>query len=238
VAQIDFVGQWACGGVVDWGRSHGLQVDIVLADAQSFDPVPVLLEAASYQPDAVGVALPMEAARAIFGMAEKRDLGSKYKWFAASSLYRADFAKGIGRYWDGKIFIEEEFAPLDAHGPDLDNWRKVMDRYGSSDDPRNALSQSGYLAARVATEALLKLNPAEIDRAAVTAAFRGVKGFKSDMLCSAWYVAPGSEHVANHTGNVALVAKGAFETKAKCINLEDPEIADALDLEKQKDLHK
>jgi hypothetical protein len=63
----------------------------------------------------------MEAALAIFGAAAQQDLGSKYKWFAASSLYRADFAKGIGRYWDGKIFIEEEFAPLDARGPDLDN---------------------------------------------------------------------------------------------------------------------
>jgi branched-chain amino acid transport system substrate-binding protein len=192
----------------------------------------------SYQPDAIGVALPMEAALAIFGAAEHNDLGSKFRWFAASSLYRADFARGIGRYWDGKIFIEEEFAPLDARGPDLDNWRKVMDSYGSPNDPRNALSQSGYLAARVATEALLKLDPVKIDRAAVTAAFRGVKGFKSDMLCSAWYVALGSEHVANHTGNVALVAKGGFETKAHCITLEDPEIAHALDLEKQKDLYK
>jgi branched-chain amino acid transport system substrate-binding protein len=155
-----------------------------------------------------------------------------------SSLYRADFAKRVGRYWDGKVFIEHEFAPLDARGPDSDNWRRVMDRYGSPDDPRNAFSQSGYLAARVATEALLNLDPAGTDRADVTAAFRTITGFKSDLLCADWYVGPGSEHVANHTGNVAVVAKGGFVTRAKCINLDDPEIADALDLESQNGLAK
>jgi branched-chain amino acid transport system substrate-binding protein len=238
VAQIDFIGQWACGGVLDWGRGHDVKVDLGLADTVSLEAGSVLLQAASYHPDAIGVALPMEAALAIFDAAQQHDLGSKYKWFGASSLFRAEFAKRIGRYWEGKVFVEEEFAPLDAHGPDLDNWRVVMDRYSSANEPRNAFSQSGYLAARVATEALLRLDPAEIDRAAVTAAFRGIKGFKSDMLCGSWYVGPGSEHLANHAGNVGVVAKGGFETKASCINLEDPEIADALNLESQNGLAK
>ena len=113
-----------------------------------------------------------------------------------------------------------------------------MDKYASADDRRDTFAQGGYLAARAATEALLKLDPAKIDRPAVTAALRGIKGFKSDILCGGWYFGPGAQHVANHAGSVAVIEKGAFVTKASCLELEDPEIADALKLEAEQGLAK
>jgi branched-chain amino acid transport system substrate-binding protein len=182
--------------------------------------------------------LPMEAAVAIYAAAEQQDLGAKYKWFGPSSLYDAGFPKAVGPYWDGKIFVEEELAPLDKASPDSHNWHAVMDKYGSADDRRDTFSQGGYLAARAATEALLKLDPAKIDRDTVTAAFRGIKGFKSDILCDGWYFGPGAQHVANHAGSVAVIKGGGFETVASCLELDDPEIADALKIEREEGLAK
>jgi len=230
------IGQWSCGGLVDWGKTHGVAVDIVLVDLGSVDATSLLLQAASFSADAIVTDLPMEAAVAIYAAAEQQDLGDKYKWFGPSSLYDAGFPKAIGPYWDGKVFVELELAPLDAKGPDSANWRAVMDKHASPDDRRDTFSQGGYLAARAATEALLKLDPAKIDRAAITEAFRNIKGFKSDILCDGWYFGPGAQHVANHAGSVAVVKGGGFETVASCLEIDDPEIADALKIEKEKGL--
>jgi len=232
------IGEWSCGGMIDWGKTHGLKVDIVLVDLHSLDATALLLQAASFNPDAIVTDLPMEAAVAIYSAAEQQDFGAKYKWFGPSSLYDAGFPKAVGAYWDGRIFVEEELAPLDKNAPDSNNWRAVMDKYGSADDRRDTFSQGGYLAARAATERLLKLDPAKIDRTAVTTAFRNIKGFKSDILCSGWYFGPGAQHLANHSGSVAVLTKGGFETKASCLELDDPEIADALKLEKELGLAK
>jgi branched-chain amino acid transport system substrate-binding protein len=232
------IGQWSCGGMVDWGKTHDIKVDIVLVDLGSLDATSLLLQAASFNPDAIVTDLPMEAAVAIYATAEQQDLGAKYKWFGPSSLYDAGFPKAVGPYWDGRIFVEEELAPIDRQSPDANNWHAVMDKYGSADDRRDTFSQGGYLAARAATEALMKLDPAKIDRASAAEAFRNIKGFKSDMLCGGWYFGPGSQHVANHSGSVALVKNGGFETVANCLELEDPEIADAVKIEREQGLAK
>jgi branched-chain amino acid transport system substrate-binding protein len=230
------IGQWSCGGMADWGKTHDLHVDIVLVDLGSLDATSLLLQAASFNPDAIVTNLPMEAAVAIYGAAEQQDLGTKYKWFGPSSLFESGFPKAVGPYWDGRIFVELELAPLEKASPDNNNWRAVMDTYGAAGDRRDTFSQAGYLAARVVTETLLKLDPAKIDRPAVTAALRATKGFKSDILCNDWYFGPGVQHVANHAGSVAVIEKGAFATKAVCLEIDDPEIADALKLEKERAL--
>jgi branched-chain amino acid transport system substrate-binding protein len=72
---------------------------------------------------------------------------------------------------------------------------------------------------------LLKLDPAKIDRAAVTQALSHVSGVKSDILCSDWYYAKGSKQQnAVHVTRMALLADGVFKTIQDCVATEDPEL--------------
>jgi branched-chain amino acid transport system substrate-binding protein len=111
----------------------------------------------------------------------------------------------------------------------------VLNKYGKPTDQRNTFSQAGYLAAAAATDAMLKLDPAKIDRAAVAEALRNIKSFKTDVSCSPWYYGPGDEHNAVHAGSVAEIKDGDFVTRKSCFQAVDPDLAGIVKMEK--DLH-
>ena len=101
-----------------------------------------------------------------------------------------------------------------------------MNAYADKDAPRDSFAQGGYLAARIVTDTLLKLDPRKIDRASVSAALRKVAGFKSDMLCKSFYVGNGARHNGNSTGPIAQVSGAGFKQVAACTTAQEPELAD------------
>ena len=137
-----------------------------------------------------------------------------------------------GPYWNHRFWTQLEFTPLDGKGPDNQNWIAIMDKYGVKTDPRDTFSQGGYLAAKIATETLLKLDPAKIDRATVSDALRAVKGVKSDIMCSTWYIGNGKRHNANHDGMAAVTDGSAWKTEGNCFAVDDPELVDLIAAEK------
>jgi branched-chain amino acid transport system substrate-binding protein len=222
---IPNVGKWGCDGITDWGKSRGVEVQVMLSDPGSLDATSLVLQAMSGNPDMIEVSFPKEQAVAVFAAAEQQDLGNKVKWGAPTSVYNADFPKAIGPYWDGKVFVELELEPLDKKSPDVENWHAVLDTYATPSDQRDTFSQAGYVAARVFVDTLLKMDPAKIDRQTVTDAIHNIHGFKSDVMCGPWYFGPGDEHNANHAGSVAVVEKGGFVTKQSCFQIDDPDLA-------------
>ena len=88
---------------------------------------------------------------------------------------------------------------------------------------------------RAVIDALLKLDPAKIDRASVAEAFRNIKGLKTDVSCSPWYFGPGDERNAVHAGSVAEIKGDSFVTKRSCFEAVDPDLAGIVKMEK--DLH-
>jgi branched-chain amino acid transport system substrate-binding protein len=82
----------------------------------------------------------------------------------------------------------------------------------------------------VATQALLGIK-GTIDRKAVHDAFKGVKNFRSDMMCGPWYYGPGERHQPNHAGRAAELTTTGFKTIAECYQSKDAELADVLDFE-------
>lgn len=81
---------------------------------------------------------------------------------------------------------------------------------------------------------MLTMDPAKIDRAAVSDALRGMKkGYQSDIACGPWYFGPGSRHNPNHAGSVAVTSAGKWITKQSCFQVEDPDLADVLKTEKE-----
>ena len=232
---IPNVGDWSCGGIEAYGKTVGMEVKTILFDPGSLDATSLILQAMAFQPDAIDFNTPKEAGIPLYAAAEQQDLGGKVYITAPTSHYDASVPKAIGPYWSkgGRVFIQLELEPLDKHGGDVDNWHAVLDKYGKPSDQRNTFSQAGYLAALAATNALLKLDPAKIDRAAVAEAFRNIKGLKTDVSCSPWYFGPGEEHNAVHAGSVAEIKDGVFVTRRACFAVLDPDYADILKMEKE-----
>jgi branched-chain amino acid transport system substrate-binding protein len=229
---IPNVGQWSCEGAVAWVKKQGGDGKVVTFDPGSLDATSVILEAMAFHPDVISVGTPKGLAVPIFAAAEEQGLADKVHFTGPASLYNPDFPHAIGKYWDGKVTVDMELKAADGKTPDMNNWLAVMDKYGKASDPRDTFSQAGYLAARVTAETMLKLDPAKIDRASVTAALRGVTRFESDMFCSPWYIGSGPRHNANHAGPVSLVKDGKLLPKPACIESEDPELDDVHAYEK------
>ena len=154
----------------------------------------------AFKPDVISVSTPKGLAVPIFAAAEEQGLIDKVHWMGPASLYNPTFPPAISKAWDGKVWVDMELNSAEANTPDTINWRAVMDKYSTADIPRDTFAQAGYLAARVVTETLLKMDPAKIDRASVTAALRGVKRFDSDMFCAPFYIGDGPRHNPNHNG--------------------------------------
>ncbi len=234
---IPNVGDWSCDGIAAYGKSVGMEVKTILFDPASMDATSLILQAMAFKPDAIDFNTPKEGGIPLYAAAEQQQLGGKVYLTAPTSHYDESVPKAIGPYWNqpGRVFIELELEPLDKHGGDVDNWHAVLDKYGKPSDQRNTFSQAGYLAALAATNALLKLDPAKIDRASVTEAFRNIKDLKTDVSCSPWYFGPGEEHNAIHAGSVAEIVNGKFVTRKSCFQMIDPDLAGIVKMEK--DLH-
>ena len=229
---IPNVGEWSCTGAVAWIKKQGGDGKIITFDPGSLDATSIVLEAMAFKPDVISVGTPKGLAVPIFAAAEEQGLAGKVHFAGPASLYNPDFPHAIGKYWDGKVTVDMELKAADAGTPDMLNWLAVMDKYGQASDPRDTFSEAGYLAARVTAETLLKMDPAKIDRASVTAALRNVKRFESDMFCSPWYIGSGPRHNANHAGPVSQVKDGKLVPKPVCIESEDPELDDVHAFEK------
>lgn len=225
--------EWLCGGFAAWGKLHGVEVKTYLIDPSSSDYTSALLQAAEWQPDAILLCFTKGGIMQALQAAEDQDLGEKIKFMSLASGYVVGLPKAIGSYWNDRFWTDLEFTPLDATGPDNLNWLAIMDKYGSPNDPRDTFSQGGYLAAKIATDALLKLDPAKIDRSSVADALRATRDFHSDMLCSGWYVGKGARHNANHVGMIAVAHDGDWKAASNCFNVDDPELEDILGQEGQ-----
>jgi branched-chain amino acid transport system substrate-binding protein len=160
--------------------------------------------------------------------AEQQGLNRKIHFASTTPAYNADVPKAIGPVWNNALDVHLEFMPTESNGPDNLNWKAVMAAYADKGAPRDSFAQGGYLAARVVTDALLKLGAnKKLDRATVSAALRQVKGFKSDMLCKPFYVGDVARHNANTSGPIAQVSGAGFkQITAGCLTADEPELAD------------
>lgn len=231
---IPNLGEWACDGIAEWGAAEGIVAEVVTHPIDTADPTSIVLEAASKGPDAIVVIEPLPLGVAILQAAEQQDLAAEIHWMAGTSLYDAAFPELVGPYWDGRFDAQIELATVDSTGPDNLLWLSVLDAYGSADQPRDTFSQSGFLAAKIFTETVLGLAEHELDdRAAVTEALRSITRFDSDLLCGSYYFGPGDEHKSNHAGRVASIVNGAWVQSADCFEVNDPDLADTLALERE-----
>jgi branched-chain amino acid transport system substrate-binding protein len=61
------------------------------------------------------------------------------------------------------------------------------------------------------------MDPAGLDdRAAVTAAIRGIVGYTSDLMCGPYYVGDADFHMPNHAGYMVRIMADGFEVLREC----------------------
>lgn len=223
-------GDWVCGGVEAYGKAAGVPVKSVIFDPGALDGNAIALQIAAAKSEGVVLGMPRGMMLPILTAAEQQDLGKTMKLGLPTSAYHADMPKAVGKYWAGKTVVHMELQPMDQDGPDNANWKAIMTKFGNKNDPRDTFSQAGYLSAKVATQALLGIK-GTIDRKTAYEAFKGVKNFKSDMMCGPWYFGPGERHQPNHAGRAAELTTTGFKTVANCYQSKDAELADVLDFE-------
>ena len=234
---IPNVGEWACGGVKAWGEANGLTVDVQLHDPANPDFPAIVQGAMKNSPDVVLVMEPAGLAIPILKEAEAQGAGDKAHFGGPTSQYIAGWPEKIGSYWNGKFDVQIELNEIGSTGPDNVAWAATMDKYGQSTDPRDTFSQAGWLAAKIFTETLLKMDPAAITRESVYAAIAEVKNFRSDLMCSPWYFGPGERHNANHAGRMVQIdAAGKYTLTQDCQEIPDPELTSVFADEKANSL--
>lgn len=218
-------GGWVCEGIEAWGEANGVEVQSFNGAPDLSDGETIMQQALATDPDAIVV---VEAGPGVSGYLKiAEQLGATVKFYGPTSAYDSAFPEAVGDHWFGKFPAEIEFNTMDSTGADNMLWQAVMAEYGASDAPIDSFSQGGFLSAKIAVDALLTLDPAAIDRAAVTAAFIGVEDYSSDLVCGPWSFGEGEHHNANHTGRIVeLTADGGWAVVKDCFIIPDPEIAD------------
>ncbi len=223
-------GDWVCGGVQSWGDANGVAVSQLIFDPGQLDGNALALQIMASGSEAVVLGMPRGMMLPILTAAEQLDLGRSIKWGAPTSAFHKDMPKAVGPYWHDNFYVHMELEDLDKKAPDTQNWRSVMSNYGQASDPIDSFSQAGYLAAKVATDAMLSIE-GDVTREKVFAAFKGITNVNTDMLCAPWYFGTGDRHQANHMGRVTLLTETGFDIKTDCFRTKDEELADILALE-------
>jgi branched-chain amino acid transport system substrate-binding protein len=168
--------------------------------------------------------------------AQQQDGAANMKWLAPTSFYTVRFPGAIDtKYWNDRYWVNAELAPLDSKGKDNQNWLAVMDAYGSN-ALRDSFSQAGYIAARVAVNAMLTIkNPDDINRHTVTAAIQNAPPYETDILRMPWYWggADLTEHNPNHVTRMVRIHDGEWQNVESCVADADPALASIEALEKK-----
>ncbi len=225
---------YVCHGVEEWGARYGVKVTSIYADPVSPDYTSLVLQIVATGADAVQLMYVDDQGAQILNAVQQQDAGGKTKWTGSGALYTAPFMKAISApYWNSRLWINTEQAPLDSPGKDNQNWRAVMDAYAPN-VVKDVFSQMGYVTARIAEQAMMSIkNPDDINRNTVTAAIQNMAPYDTDIFCAPWYWggADAAIHQGNHVTSVFGYENGEFKQIEGCHADADPGLVPIVALE-------
>jgi branched-chain amino acid transport system substrate-binding protein len=222
---------YTCGGVEAWGKAYGVKVTSIYADPSSPDFSSLALQTLATGLDGVQALFVDDQGAQLLNAAEQQDGAAKMKWTAPTSWYTVRFPGAIDtKYWNDRVWINTELGPLDATGKDNQNWNEVMDAYGPK-VLKDSFSQAGYIAARIAVNAMMTIEKAaDVNRATVTAAVQNMKPYDTDILCAPWYWGgpEATVHQGNHVTRTVTIHDGKFKFVEGCFPVADPDYATSI----------
>jgi branched-chain amino acid transport system substrate-binding protein len=189
-------------GVVDFAQENGLEGVSILEDPPFADPAGFAQRLVQEAGDGGGVVLDYTGPNAVplLQAIEQQGLVDSVIWASSTPPNDPSVAEALGPDWNDKFLINAEFNVLDSGEPDQNHMNEIREQY-APDINSSSFAQMGYLAGRVATDALMGIQ-GDITKESVNEAFRGVKNFVSDIWCQPWYFDSGTG--ANVSNNVDL----------------------------------
>ncbi|MBV8525928.1 MAG: hypothetical protein JOY71_28085 [Acetobacteraceae bacterium] len=149
---------------------------------------------------------------------QKKHLIDAVHWASSTAAYDPSVAPPLSPDWNGKFLVNSEFNVLNSGLPDQNHMEQVRQKY-APDVPSSSFAQMGYLAGRIATDALLSIN-GQITTKSVNKAFRSVTNFASDMLCKPWYYSSTvGANVSNNTDRTVAPYNGTFVQVQPCFEI-------------------
>jgi branched-chain amino acid transport system substrate-binding protein len=211
---------WVCAGVEGYVKSKGVAYSHFTFDQQSADYDSLIQRIVQTGADSTIFLGSPPTIVPFLAAAEHADVGDKLKILAPSPVYFPDLPKAVGPYWNDKFWVDLEWGPTNSGGRDMNNFLAVMKAYNATPD---SLAEGGYLAARIAVQALMSIPADKIDRATVTAALQNVQDFKSDIFCTPWSFGPkdATSRLGNRSGWIAIIHAGNWQVLPGCITLDD-----------------
>jgi branched-chain amino acid transport system substrate-binding protein len=189
-------------GVVDFAEENDLEGVSILEDPPFADPAGFAQRLVQEAGDGGGVVLDYTGPNAVplLQAIEQQGLVDSVIWASSTPPNDPSVAEALGPDWNDKFLINAEFNVLDSGQPDQNHMNEIREQY-APDINSSSFAQMGYLAGRVATDALMGIE-GEITKESVNEAFRGIKNFVSDIWCKPWYFESGTG--ANVSNNVDL----------------------------------
>jgi branched-chain amino acid transport system substrate-binding protein len=174
-------------GVVDFAKQNGMEGISDVETVPIADPAGLAQKLVQLAGNGAGVVLDYTGPTVVplLQAIEQQGLVDKVIWASSTPPNDPSVAKELSSAWNGKFLINAEFNVLDSGQPDQNHMNEVRQKY-RSDIPSSSFAQMGYLAGRVATDALMGIK-GDINKDSVNAAFKAVKNFKSDIFCKPWY---------------------------------------------------
>ena len=154
----------------------------------------------------------------ILQAAAQQGLVDKVTWASSTPLNDTSVPDAIGSDWDGKVFINAELALLDSDGPDMQLYRAVNKKY-SPDNPLGSFGQMGFIAAKMVSDVLQDVPKDDLDKAGINKAIRGIKNYKTDILCKPWYFQDMPVHVPNNTDRTVTPKDGRMTEAEGCTDI-------------------
>jgi branched-chain amino acid transport system substrate-binding protein len=207
-------------GVVEFAEQNGLEGVSILEDAPFSDPPGFAQRLVQEAGDGGAVVLDYTGPNVVplLQAIEQQGLVDSVIWASSTPPNDPSVAQALGEAWNGKFLINAEFNVLDSGMPDQNHMNEIREQYAPNVNS-SSFAQMGYLAGRIATDALLGIE-GEITRESVNEAFRNVKNFVSDIFCKPWYFDSGTgSNVSNNTDLTVVPMDGNMVQTEECFEI-------------------
>jgi branched-chain amino acid transport system substrate-binding protein len=214
-------GQFEIQFAIDYSKSKGIRTTSHLTNVPITDAAGIALRDVQEAGQGGAVVLnftPPEGLK-ILQAAEQQGLINKVQWAWSTPGNDASVAQALSPAWNGtKLGVNAELNLTSANAPDSALYRQVDQKYAPS-IALGSFGQMGFVAADIATKTLLGLSDAQLTQQGVNAAIRGVKNFKTDILCRPWYFGEAQYHVPNNTDRTVSPNNHAMTQTQGCFEI-------------------
>ena len=210
-------------GVVEFAEGQGMKGVSILEAAPIADPAGFAQRLVQEAGEGGGVVLDYTGPNVVPVLQAIEDQGliDKVIWASSTPPNDPTVAEALSDAWDGKFLINAEFNLLDSGEPDGAHMIELHDA-ANADFPISSFAQMGYLAAKAATEALLRMGEnATYTAETVNEAFKNVTAVESDMWCKPWYFSSGipDGNVSNNTDYTVVPAGDRMDLTEDCFEI-------------------